>query len=645
MRRKSSTKRLIFVLLLPLLVLIATSLSGRESDADDATIPAELPPSQASDHILVKFRPNTAGSEIARLHAAVNAAVQGVIPGIGVTRLIVAPDQASTAVSAYRASPLVEYAEMDGVMQTQFSPNDTYYATPYQTTSFGKITQWAPQFVSAPGAWDVTQGDPAVVIAVVDTGVDDQHPDLQGKIVGGTSYVGGSKDQHGHGTHVAGIAAAATNNSTGIAGICPRCSIMPVRALDANGSGSLSDVSGGIVYAADHGARVINLSLGWPTTSQTLRAAIDYAFAHNALPVAAMGNGYAADALEPAHWYSALAVGAVDQSGAKAPFSNYGTRTDVVAPGVAVLSTLPNYQTALTTKYKQGYDALSGTSMATPIVSGIAGLVLSRNPALTAGQVKGIIEATAGDGKSFNIMTGFGLVNAAKAVAAALPADTAPPSVNLVSPAAGSTVTKGFGLQAAPADNKGIHHVDFVMDGTRAGSPGTSGTSGGGGGKPGNSSPAWATQWESTRYWNGPQRVKAIAFDSSGNSAAQEVPFTISNSYATVVWSTHLCNPPKAACRYYINAPIAPQLPAAARVQVSWSYTRLDSYSNATFWASVFDGWRQQLMFTSGSSIDFFSDVRLCGCDKNRVGAGMAGTIRKNGGAEADVTVTVTYPQ
>src|SRR5207253_11214445 len=115
---------------------------------------------------------------------------------------------------------------------------------------------------------------------------------------------------------------------------------------------------------------------------------------------AAMGNGHAPEALEPAYWYNALSVGAVDQSGAKAGFSNYGPKTDVVAPGVAILSTLPTYQVTLTQTYEQGYDALSGTSMATPVVSGIAGLVLSHNPALRASAVKGILEATAGDGTS-----------------------------------------------------------------------------------------------------------------------------------------------------------------------------------------------------------------------------------------------------
>src|SRR5438034_2762032 len=499
---------LVFLALLTAALVLTAGLVGRPDAKGELSAPLSVPPDSTEGEVpdgdlLVKFRPGASASEIARLHASANAAFVSDVADIGVKRLKVPPGHAHEAAENYSRSPAVEFAEVDGAVQTQFSPNDPYFAGAYPTTRFGNIAQWAPQAVSAPAAWDTTQGDPAVTIAIVDTGVDTAHPDLQAKIVGGTSFLGSAKDQFGHGTHVAGIAAASTNNSTGVAGICPRCSIMPVRVLDANGSGSISDVAAGIIYAANNGARVINLSLGGPSTSQTLRAALEYAVAHNALPVAAMGNSYAPQALEPAYWYSALSVGAVDQSGAKANFSNYGAKTDVVAPGVGILSTMPTYPVTLNQTYEQNYDALSGTSMATPVVSGVAGLVLSRNPALTAAQVKGIIEATAGDGKNFNTTTGFGLVNAAGAVDAPAQAETTPPAVNVISPAAGSAVSKVITLQAAPTDNTGVHHVDFVIGGTRVGLPGTA--SAGGAGKKAVPTSAWTTQWESQRYWNGAQ--------------------------------------------------------------------------------------------------------------------------------------------
>src|SRR5213594_2483360 len=181
---------------------------------------------------------------------------------------------------------------------------------------------------------------------------------------------------------------------------------------------TLSDVASGIAYATDHGARVINLSLGGTSRTTVIRDALGYALSNNVLPVVAMGNANSDHVGDLAYWYSALSVGAVDQTGAKASFSNFGLQTDVTAPGVAVLSTMPTYPVTLNTQYgyKTYYDALSGTSMATPVISGLAGLLLSRNPALTAAQVKGMIESSAGDGATFDLTFGFGPVHADTAV-------------------------------------------------------------------------------------------------------------------------------------------------------------------------------------------------------------------------------------
>src|SRR5207253_10169016 len=242
----------------------------------------------------------------------------------------------------------------------------------------------------------MTGGDRNIVIAIVDTGVDDTHPDLASKIVGEYNVVKGETVHNGfgHGTHVAGIAAAATDNRTGIAGICWNCGILSVKVLNNQGGGYTSDVASGITYAASHGARVISLSLGGSGRSETLHSALDYAIANNALPVCAMGNSASSsNTPEPAYWHDCLSVIATDQNGAKASFSNYGMIADVAAPGVAILSTMPTYPVTLTTTYgySMNYDALSGTSMATPMVAGVAGLVLSQNPSLTPTQVAGII--------------------------------------------------------------------------------------------------------------------------------------------------------------------------------------------------------------------------------------------------------------
>jgi len=292
-------------------------------------------------HILVRFKTAPSQDAFNQLSTIFGANVVGRIPAIGVTHLQVSPEQGLAILGHLRNRSDVEFAEFDSPVQAiqTFTPDDTYYSTAYATSHNGKIAQWGPPAVSGPAAWAVTLGDPNIVIAIVDTGVDDTHPDLASKIVGEYSYVGRSaKDGFGHGTHCAGIAAAATNNNAGIAGMCPNCSILSVKVLDDQGSGYMSDVASGITYAASHGARVISLSLGGSSQSSTLHSALDYAIANNALPVCAMGNnGSSSNTPEPGYWHDCLSVIATDQNGAKASFSNYGVKADVAAPGVAIL--------------------------------------------------------------------------------------------------------------------------------------------------------------------------------------------------------------------------------------------------------------------------------------------------------------------
>lgn len=557
-----------------------------------------------------------------------------------------------------KKDPSVEAAELDYQITTDLVPNDPYYSTPYPTFKYGTISQWAPQYVSAPSAWDNTMGDPSIKIAIVDTGVDTSHPDLSAKVVSQYSFVArNSADGFGHGTHVAGIAAASTNNGTGVAGICPRCSIMSVQVLGADGSGSTSNVAAGIQYAADAGARVINLSLGGSQHTQIARDALDYAFSKNALPVVAMGNSNSTDPGDLAYWYSALSVAAVDQSGAKASFSNYGPKTDVAAPGVAILSTMPTYLTTLNTQYgyKTNYDALSGTSMATPVVSGIAGLVASRNPGLTAAQIKGIIEASAGDGATFNSATGFGVVNAAKAVALAAHFDTAPPTVGIVSPAAGTTVTRNFTLQLAPTDNVGVHHIDLVRDGTRFGVPMTRTTQTQTKTKTKASAPQWSETIASTLWWNGTQSLQAVTFDTGGNATATSLPFLVRNTYVSQTASANLCWPTTATCNYYFWAPnLSLQYPAVVHLQASRTITSLVGGDKSTVLLLGGDiaVTQNNVMYVeglivAGNTEDFYPSRPFCGCAYNTYGTWIAGWLGKTAITSARVndTVVVTYPQ
>ncbi|WP_223206060.1 S8 family peptidase [Streptomyces xanthii] len=247
--------------------------------------------------------------------------------------------------------------------------------------------QWALDTLRLPDAWKDTEGDDTV-IAVVDSGVDLKHPDLKGRLVGGYDFVDGDKkpqDGFGHGTHVAGIAAAHTDNGIGVAGGAPAAKIMPVRVLGADGSGSNGNITRGIVWAADHGADVINLSLGeGPLMSNLLQggilnAAIQHAHDKGAVVVAAAGNDGAAT--QPYKVQTpVLVVGASDRDGQPAEFSNFGAQDAVSAPGVGIMSTLPTYGVQLTEKKNgevndSGYGELDGTSMAAPYVAAVAALL------------------------------------------------------------------------------------------------------------------------------------------------------------------------------------------------------------------------------------------------------------------------------
>ncbi|SIS62711.1 S8 family peptidase [Salimicrobium flavidum] len=276
---------------------------------------------------------------------------------------------------ALNRNPNVEYAERNYTFEATATPDDTYYGY-----------QYGPQNTSTPSAWDVTTGTDTQEIAVIDTGVDHDHPDLDDKTLLGYDFVQNDNnpdDRNGHGTHVAGSAAAETDNATGVAGMAPDTNILAVRALDADGSGSLNDIADAIRYSADTGAEVINLSLGCDCDTQTLEDAVDYAWNQGSVVIAAAGNDGVSTTFEPASYDNAIAVGAVDSNNNIASFSNYGSWVDVTAPGVDIVSTVQN----------GSYASLSGTSMASPHVAGLAGLLASQGRSNS--EIRTAIEQTA----------------------------------------------------------------------------------------------------------------------------------------------------------------------------------------------------------------------------------------------------------
>jgi thermitase len=635
----------------------------------DPNIDGVRPDGVRAGHILVRFKALPSQDVLDRLNADFGAKVVGTIAGIRVTHFQVA-GSGLALLDHLRNRRDVEFAEFDSIahaMQTVqtilLPPNDPYYSTTYASSHYGNIDQWGPPAVSALAAWGLTPGSPSIVIAIVDTGVDDTHPDLASKIVGEYSYVGSIKDGFGHGTHVAGIAAGATDNKIGIAGMCPNCGILSVKVLNDQGSGYISDVASGITYAASHGARVISLSLGGGGRSETLHSALDYALANNALPVCAMGNaGSGSNTPEPAYWHDCLSVVATDQNGAKASFSNYGVKADVAAPGVAILSTMPTYPVTLTTTYgySMNYDALSGTSMATPMVSGIAGLVLSQNPNLTPAQVAGIIMASSGDGISWASNLAFGVVNAYKAVSSAVNSDSIPPVPNLLSPVEGALVSGTGTFQASPTDNSTVHHIDFVKGGTRfmqvlTGASGTFGK-----GKNAVTTQAWTGLWSSTSVFNASITISFFAADVFGNSsAAQNLDLTVRNKLITQSGTARVCWPSSQSCPNTIWQPVTTGVAteAATHLQGTVSYDALTNTKYADFWLQVLsynaDGSGQAYFCgTTGTTVDCYPTVLLEPDGTKTLSNYSGGQIdliapnsKQKASGSATINWTLTYPQ
>jgi serine protease len=326
--------------------------------------------------------------------------------GTGFIQVRVAGDPAAL-VAELREDPAVAEVDLDYGRHTTAVPNDPLYGQ-YQSNYLN--------LVRMPAAWDLLTDASSQVVAVVDTGVYAGHPDLAGRLTAGYNAVApGSppSDVDGHGTFVAGVIAANANNGLGTAGVAWNGRVMPVKVFDGEFAYD-SAIADGIVWAVDHGARVVNLSLGGPIQSPLLQAAVRYATDRDVVVVAASGNEGDGTAQYPAAYPEVLAVGATDAAGKLVDFSSYGDWLDLAAPGFDVASTVPN-----------GYAVGDGTSFASPMVAGVAALVRAQNPALTQAQVGDRLRAAARDAgpRGFDPYFGFGVLDAARALGAPFTAD------------------------------------------------------------------------------------------------------------------------------------------------------------------------------------------------------------------------------
>jgi subtilisin family serine protease len=277
--------------------------------------------------------------------------------------------------------------------------------------------------IQLPKAWEITTGSPDVVVAILDTGVDEHHPDLQGKLVPGYDVVNDTAnphDDHSHGTSCSGIVAAAADNGIGVAGMAPGCRVMPVKVLNKRGVGPLEWAAKGIVWAVDHGARVVSMSFGEDERSQVLQDAVDYARAHNVLCIASMGN----DGEEVKHWPACtdgvLALGATYEDDRPALFTTEGSWVSMAAPGSRVYTVSPTYEIIdpMFGKRDLNYTYFSGTSASSPVAAAVAALVISHEPGIKEPELKLRLRKTADDvgAPGWDRQSGDGRVNAFRAL-------------------------------------------------------------------------------------------------------------------------------------------------------------------------------------------------------------------------------------
>ena len=462
----------------------------------------EVPPS-VPDEILLKFKGGVDDQAKENVSQRYGLTVKETIPGIEIT-VVKVPEQArDRLIEALRRNPLVEYAEPNIIVQAATITNDP--SLPSQWGMFKIKTADN----STTSAWGITTGSPTVKIAILDSGIA-SHSDLNGKVVASSNFTTSSTalDIYGHGSIVAGIAAANTNNSSGVAGTGYNSALINGKVLGDNGTGAWDWIISGINWAVLNGAKVINMSLGSTWNCDPFIAdPINYAWSKGVVVVAAAMNDNSSNLTIPASCLNAIAVAATDQNDNKASFSNYGSWVDVAAPGINILSTAKS----------GGYEYWNGTSMSAPHVAGLAALVWAKGDCTTNSCVRNQIETTADQISGTGTYWQYGRINAYKAVTTPPPPppDFLLPSTSITSPAAGSTVSGIIDIQASASDNVGVVKVEFYRDGILHATDLTA---------------PFVASWDTKTVSDGTHSLFSKAYDSAGNvGTSATISVSVSN--------------------------------------------------------------------------------------------------------------------
>lgn len=454
------------------------------------------------NRVLVKFRPDVGLDHAREIIAALGARDSAEMSELGVFVLDL-PEQADEAAfaNAIQHRPDVDFAELDRIMKpADITPNDPWFGS----------WEWYLTKIGAPTAWSTTTGERSIIIAILDTGVDGTHPDLQSKMVPGWNIYNNNSDTSdvfGHGTVVAGTAAAASNNSQGVASIAWNCPIMPIRISAVDGTASYSAMANGLIWAADHGARVANISYE-ASDSSTVASGASYFQSKGGVVTSSAGNEAFFDSSADNTYI--LTVAATDANDLLNAWSNTGKNIDLAAPGT-VFTTFPG----------AAYNSASGTSVSSPIVAGAAALVFSVNPSLSGSQVQNILKQSADDlgPAGWDTNYGWGRVNVGRAVtmtsgSSASLRDLTPPTVGFTSPTNGASVAGNIAISVSATDNTAVSSVTLSIDGVSTAT---------------DTSSPYTFAWTTNAILNGTHTLTATAVDAAGNSSISSVSVIVNN--------------------------------------------------------------------------------------------------------------------
>lgn len=481
----------------PARLAFAASVAIATAAMTAAPAHAEQPEKFAAGRILVAPRAGLPAAEFNKIIKTHGAHAARQIGGINLYVVDMPPGREKALQQALERNPHVKFAELDGEVSMQMTPSDTYYSSAWHLPKIG-----------APAAWDVATGS-GVTIAILDGGVEASHPDLAARLVPGWNFYDNNSntaDITGHGTKVAGVAAAIGNNALGVTGGAWNAKIMPMRISSPTGYITYySTVANALTWAADRGARVANISFIVSHVA-AIQTAAQYMRSKGGVVVSSAGNtgAYTANANTSA----IITVAATDSSDVRASWSAYGPIVDVAAPGVGIR----------TTAMGGTYGSYNGTSFASPLTASVVALMLSANPALQPSQVDSILTSTADDKGTAgrDDYYGYGRINAARAIAAARAVVTSDTTAPVVSATVPSTTVKGIiAVSATATDNIGVTRVELYAGGVLVASDTAS---------------PYSFSWDSSMRADGATSLVVKAYDAAGNVGSKTLSVTVANS-------------------------------------------------------------------------------------------------------------------